>query len=1371
MATILGLDLGTNSIGWAVRDTNKADTLQEQITSFGVTRFDEGVGKDKTGEYSFAAQRTSFRSARRLYQSRKYRIWATLEVLIKHNLCPLSMEDLDRWRKYDKEKGLKREYPADAEAFEQWVRLDFDNDGKPDFVNPFEIRHLLATQQYTFQNEKERYMLGRMLYNIAQRRGFRSSKGETIASQEDADLADMSAISMKQSEIKKSKELNDYMEKKQQEGIEFHTIGSALYSLTQEGYRVRKDYPTVRSSYLEEINYVFDFQNALSVDSDLYKEATKAIFYQRPLRSQKGNVGKCTLEPKKNRCSQTHPDFEYFRTWSLLNNIKYKTNKDDSKEEFEPIPLKLKEQLYQKTIKASNLKFADFKEDMIKFLGLNEEKAAFNYNDATSISASKITYYLQKLLGEDWRHQTIASKKTKVNKTTGEEYTITYNWEDLWHICFSFDDPECVLEFANSLNLDEKQVQTLCTMWKNTSQGYAMLSLKAIRNINRFLALGLIYSHAVLLAKIPDIMGENKWNEYKDQIIMDFLEQQEDIAYQKMINKITNSLIAQYFVSEEHSAKHNWDYTLTDYDHKDIRKACEKCFGNKTWAEKTEQDREEIIAFVTKKYQEFFSTNPRDYCKTPKQGEKLQRYLLDTFAFLNEKDVELLYHPSEVSCYSHAETEKYIVDDKVFVGCLLGSPRTNSFRNPMAMRMLFALKKLVNDLLKAGKIDNDTKIVIETARQLNDANLRWAIKHYNDEKEKENAEIIKILQEYKQPIDSELLREKVKIAIDNTSMELKTSNKEADNRFGAELEKFILLKDQKFTCMYTGKTISIEGLLGDNPQFDIEHTLPQSKVLNNSLANKTICDSYYNRNIKKNILPVDLPNYDRDYTHTNGTTYTAIKPRLKKWEERVEALQKRKAFWSEKSKKAMDKDSKDKAIRQRHMWQMELDYWQEKLNGFTMREINQGFAKKQLVDTHIISKYAVLFLKTAFDHVEVQKGSVTAEFRKILEFQPKEEPKDRSLHFHHAVDATVLTLVPYAQKRENILALYNEREEKKKLFIDYSSVDSQLKAEIKSLRLGDNPFSVVDKIKEQILVNSISRNNAFNLAKKLIKTRGKAVLNKNGEKMYQQGDSIRGELHAQTFYAAIKQPNGTLKYAVREPISNYEQWSKLLDNAVDKNIVNRAMNYYGGKTLKDALAESGGVLHYLDKQGKQQSIRHIRIYQAVSNPAAIKAQTYLSAKEHKQKYYVKSLGLYAISKYSNPKKSIAKVWTYLDILENRKNNLGDIPTKYRDEKGKEYTLDFTLTRGTKVLVLAEGESKDDIKDILSKRLYVYEKPDSRTDIKVYLTHHNAAVYERGKSISDFNNMPQQIRQSLTTLNLLVEGKDFTMDMTGEIKFI
>ena len=95
----------------------------------------------------------------------------------------MAPESLEQWRTYDKKKKLFRQYPIDDKAFHSWIILDFNGDGKPDYSSPYQLRRELVSVQLDFNQPIDRYKLGRALYHIAQHRGFKSSKGETIAEQ------------------------------------------------------------------------------------------------------------------------------------------------------------------------------------------------------------------------------------------------------------------------------------------------------------------------------------------------------------------------------------------------------------------------------------------------------------------------------------------------------------------------------------------------------------------------------------------------------------------------------------------------------------------------------------------------------------------------------------------------------------------------------------------------------------------------------------------------------------------------------------------------------------------------------------------------------------------------------------------------------------------------------------------------------------------------------------------------------------------------------------------------------------------------------------------------------------------------------------
>ena len=78
MAKVLGLDLGTNSLGWALVDESENEyTLIDK----GVDIFQEGVARDKNNEKPAVQDRTSARALRRHYFRRRLRKIELLKIL------------------------------------------------------------------------------------------------------------------------------------------------------------------------------------------------------------------------------------------------------------------------------------------------------------------------------------------------------------------------------------------------------------------------------------------------------------------------------------------------------------------------------------------------------------------------------------------------------------------------------------------------------------------------------------------------------------------------------------------------------------------------------------------------------------------------------------------------------------------------------------------------------------------------------------------------------------------------------------------------------------------------------------------------------------------------------------------------------------------------------------------------------------------------------------------------------------------------------------------------------------------------------------------------------------------------------------------
>ena len=753
---------------------------------------------------------------------------------------------------------------------------------------------------------------------------------------------------------------------------------------------------------------------------------------------------------------------------------------------------------------------------------------------------------------------------------------------------------------------------------------------------------------------------------------------------------------------------------------------------------------------------------------------------------------------------------------------LLGSPVIGALKNPMAMRVLHILRRQINEMLKTtdadgnAMIDEDTRIVVETARELNDANMRWAIDAYQRERETENKEYEKIIKEYfpnrnikDDDIDQvRLICEQHDIPNNEDSFEQKKKNKENKNVpiYKKDVTKYRLWLEQGCRCLYTGKTINITNLFDDNA-FDIEHTIPRSISFDDSLANLTICDAHFNRTIKKNQIPTQLANYEKE-----GNGYSAIKPRLQPWFDKVELLKDNVEFWKTKSKLAQDKDRKDYCIRQKHLWQMELDYWENKVKRFTMTEITLGFRNNQLNDTRIITKYAYHYLKTVFNSVEVQKGSTTANFRKMLGVQSVDEKKSRDKHSHHAIDATILTLVPTAAQRDRMLELFYRIQEQKRANENTELLEKELEREKKNCGLSGNISEIVPFIEDNILVNHVSKDQTLTSAHKRKRIRGKIVplKDENGEKIFEKnedgtlkknkyghpipqtkewitGDCIRGQLHGDTFYGAIKL-NDTLYYVVRRDLKykkndqdkGFKNWDELEKAIVDKDLFAIIKGQFPeGTTFKEA-CENGIFMFKNNKNGKidysqeckLNKIRHIRCYTSIKNPLAIKKQTYLSDKQYKQNYYAEMGDLYVMCKYENADKTEKEyhIYSLYDVSENRKINKDDIPTTIISKKKHTLFRTQILKKGDILLIYKDtiDELKGMNNSILSQHLFViqgFENPNLIRLVKNINAQKDNDL-GKGESIKDFCKMPEKIRCHVTTLNYLLKGVDFQMTPRG-----
>jgi len=1471
MAKNLGLDLGTNSIGWAIRESEKdyrkqyyelfqqekyekieedSSILDNEIVDDGVLIFKKGVGQKEGKEVSLAAERRKNRSKRRLYNAKRYRKWELLKVLIEDNMCPLTLDELrlwsiGNWQEIDgKWKNKGRIYPINNVEFQQWLAFDpsffgskeTSENGKPIRKNPYDLRCELIKNEENNEYLKK-FKIGRALYHLVQRRGFKSSRKSGNSTYAE----------------------NKEIEARKQENQNFQISVLAKEKL-DKGERFRASGVIQRRYFEDEFEKICEIQK---LSKELTVKLHKAIYFVRPLRTQKGLVGNCTLEKSKPRIPISHPKFEEFRALQFINNIKWR---EKDQKEFVAIPMDLKKKIleelfFKKNNKGRVNKDCDFKfDEIIKNYSRNGEYE-FNYKNLPNVSTCPTIAKLMNVFDEEWTDKFIQDKNIyginwdslsinyKVKYGNKKDKDVTLKVDEIWHLLFDYiqtkDKQEELENFCVAvLDFNETKAKEFSNI--DIPQGYGSLSYKAISKILPFLQNGFIYSEAVLFANLKKVFGE-KFEKNKEQAKNLIAKTIIEVGQTKEQLNIVNGLIKKFFGENEYPKPIGIDNeTVIEAYYKEVKAYLPYYFGSNDWNKKSDNEKTNWENTVWKLYQKFLNGEQTkeekstekatiDFYKLPRLDEAIKQSLKDTFN-VSDNVLKYLYHPSDIEMYPVSRTGicescgKLVSDNKQIkkedkctceknnqiIGInLLESPQPPSkgWKNQMAMRTLHELRHLLNYLLKIGKIDKNTKVVVEMARELNDANKRWAIQTHQRYREEENIEfakaIVGVVKEKYPNLNENDIENVNKVRL---WWEQVDNNEEIYKQIKAlkeDIEKYRLWKEQECVCMYTGKMINITNLF-DGTQTEIDHTLPRSKSFDNSLSNRTVCDKIYNGFKGNRYVPSQLPNYSQNAI-INGKTYTAIEPRLKKWRAKVEHLKNLIDENKKRTKKTQDPETKKGLIQRRHLLQFDYDYWNKKLETFTLTEIPAKWKNNQLVDTQIISKYARSYLKTVFEKVDVQKGSITDIFKKIYQIKGNEQ-KDRSKHSHHAVDAAILTLITSSTKREAILEEYFKAEENHRKF------HAKPYEDYKTLHLLE--------IEENIGITHIGNDKTITNTKKKVRKRGDVVflkdkntkqhiLDENGKTvpMILQGDTIRGQINEESFLGAINPPlyennraikeNGKWKTR-KEQNGNPEIWivKRLPIGSVNFEkdiIIDEKLKEY----LKQQILEGKAMSELRDFQDNK--IRHIRCrvktgkgFQTREKTIELKRHSYQSDKDYKQNVLSKIADNYLCLLYqkeTNNDEGIVKNQRQVRVLS--LFHFNDLGFKSLKDIWKsndwnickigdvEIPLFKIIKQGTKVLLMENN--KEELKQLsiiqIKKRLFVVykfnESFDKRRDkfyYSIFLKNNLDArpTSDIDKECEDKFN-PEKYQAGLCLkpedINCLFEGIDFEIKPDGTIKWI
>ena len=264
MSITLGLDIGTASIGWALIDENK-----KEIIRTGVRIFPEGVDKtkDKSGVSKNIKRRTA-RGLRRQIARRARRKALVKKILIESKLLPSDSKE---------------------------CLLVLQND-------PYFLR------KKALDEKLPPYELGRVLFNLGERRGFKSNrKTDRINEKENSEM--LAEISQLENTIQESGS---------------RTLGEYLFKIRSENQfeRIRGKH-TRRSMYENEFNLVWDTQlkHNKQLTEELKSRIYRAIFFQREIYWKKSTIGRCSLETNLPRASLKDRAAQLARLYQEVGNL------------------------------------------------------------------------------------------------------------------------------------------------------------------------------------------------------------------------------------------------------------------------------------------------------------------------------------------------------------------------------------------------------------------------------------------------------------------------------------------------------------------------------------------------------------------------------------------------------------------------------------------------------------------------------------------------------------------------------------------------------------------------------------------------------------------------------------------------------------------------------------------------------------------------------------------------------------------------------------------------------------------------------------------------------------------------------------------
>lgn len=455
----LGLDVGANSLGWSVLELDSKDKPYK-VESAGVRIFSDG--RELKGHSTFKAIRRTARSARRRRDRFKQRQIFLLKELEKFKLFPPE---------------------SNTGARQDLQKLD-----------PLELR------AKALREKLDPYQIGRALFHLNQRRGFKSNRKDTskesrsgVVSRsvlefykamgliQQSSLSDMpEELSKEQKKLIRQEEARQKKEAVQELEKQNITFGSFLWERRRQQpplpTRARRNvdsklyefYPT-RDLLEDEFNKICKAQqkyHSKLLNKEITERLRHVIFYQRPLKPQE--VGKCAYmyEAGELRAFRAMPSFQRYRIYQEVNSLEWiaELGKKYCLRDFPEARDAIIDLLEKPTTKNGNVTFGKIKK-ALKKSGVVEGDFKLNYETPKrkGLDGNLTSNAMQKedCIGPQWHSWPIEKQDEFISLILDDKLS----------------DKEVRDKLTREYNISD-EVATVC-LEEQLQEGTAQLSLKA----------------------------------------------------------------------------------------------------------------------------------------------------------------------------------------------------------------------------------------------------------------------------------------------------------------------------------------------------------------------------------------------------------------------------------------------------------------------------------------------------------------------------------------------------------------------------------------------------------------------------------------------------------------------------------------------------------------------------------------------------------------------------------------------------------------------------------------------------------------------------------------------------------------------------